>query len=153
MKILVIGYGNTLRSDDGAGQLVAQLVNNQGWLNVEALWVHQLTPELAEELKEVELAIFVDAYLAGENSESSVLNYELIPDPQSPISNPLMGHTSDPRSLLALAHQVYGFSPTAWHILVPAINLDLGEDLSPVTERGISAALVQIERMITEAGE
>lgn len=149
MKILVIGYGNTLRSDDGAGQRVAEMVQGQGWENVRSLCVHQLTPELAEELKEVELVIFVDAYLAPENSECSSLTYELIQNPNSPSQNPQVGHTSDPRSLLALTYKLYGFSPSAWHILVPAVNLELGEQLSPVAEQGVRAALEQIEQIVT----
>ncbi len=43
-KVLVIGYGNTLRSDDGAGKRVAELVAEWQLLNVRSLLVHQLTP-------------------------------------------------------------------------------------------------------------
>ena len=40
--ILVIGYGNTLRSDDGVGPHIAQEVAAQGWPSVCSITVHQL---------------------------------------------------------------------------------------------------------------
>ncbi len=62
----MIGYGNTLRSDDGVGPRVAMAVASWGWPGLKAIAVHQLTPELAEPLAAAELAIFVDARLVGE---------------------------------------------------------------------------------------
>ena len=59
--ILVIGYGNTLRSDDGVGPRVAMAVASREWPGFNAIAVQQLTPELAEPLAAAELAIFVDA--------------------------------------------------------------------------------------------
>jgi len=61
-SVLVIGYGNPLRCDDGVGQQIAKAVATWGIPNVEAIAVHQLTPELAEKLVTVDLAIFVDVY-------------------------------------------------------------------------------------------
>ncbi len=61
-SILVMGYGNMLRSDDGVGQQVARAVAKWEIPNVDAIAVHQLTPELAERLTKTDIAIFVDAY-------------------------------------------------------------------------------------------
>jgi Ni,Fe-hydrogenase maturation factor len=58
---LVVGYGNDLRSDDGVGQRVAEVVATWEISNVRSLAMHQLTPELAAELADVDVAIFVDA--------------------------------------------------------------------------------------------
>ena len=47
---LVIGYGNTLRGDDGVGVLVADAL--EGWNQaVRTLSVQQLTPELAADIE------------------------------------------------------------------------------------------------------
>ena len=56
--ILVIGYGNELRRDDGLGPRVAASLAGPG---VRALAVRQLTPELAEEVATARLVVFVDA--------------------------------------------------------------------------------------------
>jgi hydrogenase maturation protease len=44
--LLVIGYGNELRSDDGVGPRVARAVAEWRLPGVEAIAVHQLTLEL-----------------------------------------------------------------------------------------------------------
>ena len=63
--ILIIGYGNSLRGDDGAGLLLAEGLE-EAWqarqVEVERLAVHQLTPELTLEIsrEEVTSVVFVD---------------------------------------------------------------------------------------------
>jgi len=58
---LLIGYGNTLRSDDGAGQKIANIVSEWNLPQWRSLSVHQLTPELALDIAQADLVIFVDA--------------------------------------------------------------------------------------------
>ena len=105
---------------------------------VAALAVHQLTPELAEPLAAARLAVFVDARLAAEGEATRVQPLE----PVGPRAT--LGHTSDPRSLLALARAAFGRRPRAWSITVPATNLSLGERLSPTAARGMDDALREI---------
>jgi len=61
---LIIGYGNTLRGDDGAGPRVAEVVAGWSLPNVRAISAAQLTPELAEALAGAEVVIFVDAQVS-----------------------------------------------------------------------------------------
>ena len=68
-NVLVIGYGNELRCDDGIGQRVVKELHLS---KVKSLAVHQLTPELAETLANADLAIFVDACLISESSQVQV---------------------------------------------------------------------------------
>lgn len=138
LKVLVIGYGNTLRSDDGAGKIVANEVAKRRWENVRSLCVHQLTPELAQEIACASTVIFVDASL----SDSETLQVKrLIPQPTA-IS---LGHLGEPRSLLALTQAIYGKIPPAYWILIPAVNFEFGEKLSPITEGAVMAALEEIK--------
>ncbi len=159
-EILIIGYGNTLRSDDGAGQRVAELVTEWNLPNVRSLSVHQLTPELAEPISQAELVIFVDAYPA--TSEQGLQVHQLCaphtsPSPPSPHtllereSQGLnIGHTGDPRSLLALSQLIYNNTPPAWWILVPAVNFEFGESFSPKTTENIQYSLAQIRQIIVK---
>ena len=60
-KILVIGYGNPLRGDDGFGSLAASYVKERQIPGVEVIVSHQLNPEHAALLPESSHAIFLDA--------------------------------------------------------------------------------------------
>jgi Ni,Fe-hydrogenase maturation factor len=65
-RVLVIGYGNTLRRDDGVGVRVAEAVAaDPRFAHVRVLAVHQLTPELALDIGSASLVIFVDADVRG----------------------------------------------------------------------------------------
>ena len=136
--MIVIGYGNTLRSDDGAGPRVAMAVASKELPGLTAVAVHQLTPELAEPLAAAELAIFVDARSAERDQAVEVRPLE----PED--SGRSTGHTSDPRMLLALTRAIYGRSPRSWLVTVPGVELSLGEGLSATAERGVEDALKRI---------
>jgi len=144
ISFLVIGYGNTLRSDDGVGQLVATEVARWELPLVYSLAVHQLAPELVEKIKIAERVIFVDAIPASE--EANVVQVH----PLEPVTtgNFLLGHTSDPQALLALSQAVYRYAPPAWLITIPTINFDLGETLSPIAEQGVVTALQKIRLLV-----
>lgn len=146
-QCLVIGYGNTLRSDDGAGQHIAETIATWNLDQVQVLSVHQLTPELAEPLATVHTAIFVDVYAANV-SDTAVQVIELLPSRSPTVAT--LGHTADPRSLLVLTQQLYSTAPLSWWVLVPAINFEFGEALSPVAQQGIEAALEQIKQLIDQ---
>lgn len=141
-RVLVIGYGNDLRSDDGIGPQVATIVATWNLPRVRSLPLHQLTPELAQLLATVDLAIFVDAYPASNGQQVQVC-------PVEPCRSDLVtSHTSDPRVLLTLAQVLYGHHPQAWLIAVPAANFELGHRLSSVAQRGIHQALEQINDLL-----
>jgi hydrogenase maturation protease len=143
--ILVIGYGNTLRADDGAGQRVALAISAWNLPGLSALAVHQLTPELAEPLSTADLAILVDARLAGGGA------VEVLPLEPSEFGG-MAGHVSDPRKLLALTRAIYGRHPRAWLVSVPAADFAMGEGLSATAERGLEEAIAWITALINAEG-
>ena len=59
--ILVIGYGNELRGDDGIGPRVAEAIAAAHHPGVRVVSCFQLVPELAADLAKARLAVFVDA--------------------------------------------------------------------------------------------
>jgi len=145
-RALVIGYGNPLRNDDGAGHHVATAVADWNMSDVEVLAVQQLTPELVEPLAKARLAIFVDACAAGPGDKLKVTPLE----PAESVA--VFGHTGNPQELLALTEAVYGHHPPAWSVLIPGRNFATGEDLSSLASNGIKetlnliAALLRAER-------
>lgn len=151
-SVIAIGYGNTLRSDDGAGQKVVEIVDLWKLPQVRSLCVHQLTPELAAPIAEVELAIFVDVYPAIEQTEieadRSLRVIQIYPFSDREKVPEINTHQADPQTLLQLANLAYGHAPIAWWILIPALNFEFGEEFSLLTQLGIDQALHQIKQII-----
>ena len=137
---LVIGYGNTLRSDDGVGAKVAAAVAELNLPGVTALVRHQLTPELAEPVSEARAVVFVDAAVDAA-IEVQVRQLEPAEGAQ------LMTHAADPRTLLALARQLFGRCPPAWWLNIPVENLEFGEELSALARQGYETALEKIRAL------
>ena len=139
MKLL-IGYGNTLRSDDGVGQKVATIVEQWDLHGVRSLFLHQLTPELVTDIVEAELVIFVDAAIQQEVEVRKLL-------PRTEASDNL-GHSLNPETLLSLTQILYDHIPDAYWILIPGINFEFGEDFSLLTQEGMEKALEKIKILL-----
>jgi hydrogenase maturation protease len=133
--ILIIGYGNTLRGDDGVGQHLAREAAAQGWPGVRSIAVTQLTPELAAEIARAELVIFVDAVERA--GAQGVQAMEIL----AQTSSQAMTHHTTPQGLLAMAQALYGACPRAVLVSVPGVNFELSEGLSPVALQGAELAL------------
>lgn len=143
-RYLIIGYGNTLRSDDGAGYRVAETIDQWNLHSVQAMAVHQLTPELAASIAEAETVIFVDAVVVSSDASPEV-TVECLESDDNPA---FTGHVINPRSLLALSELLYQSSSQAYQILIPAFVMDLGETLSPSTQQYCQIALTKIKEFI-----
>jgi hydrogenase maturation protease len=139
---LVIGYGNPLRGDDAVGQRVAAAVEAQRWPHMQAMGVHQLTPELAEALATADRALFVDA---GPMNEDAAVDVSRIEPARS---LPSLGHVSDPSGLLALTEAVYGRCPIAWWFIVPVTSFEFGAELSSQAECGLASAVRRIAGLV-----
>jgi len=157
---LIIGYGNTLRRDDGVGLKVATEAEKLGFSGTRSLRCHQLTPELAATIAEVDRVIFVDAGIDSDPVQLQAIQPEEATGTQ-------MGHFCDARcslwepakpspegrcqrqSLLALSQILYHYAPQAWLINIPAVDFDFGEQFSPLAENGITQALKIIEKLLS----
>lgn len=140
-RLLVIGYGNTLRRDDGVGPKVADAVAAVALPDVQTLACPQLTPELAEPISQAHLVIFVDAAM---DSPREVRFRKLTPAGSSQI----MAHAADPSTMLALARDVFGRAPEAWWLTIPVEELGFGEELSALAETGLETALSRIQALV-----
>ena len=145
--VLVVGFGNPLRSDDGFGwhasRLLAEALAGQ---DVEVITCHQLTPELAERLSHCVLAVFLDADCEGAPGEIHAC--ELLPEALPPQA---FTHTCTPPGLLASAEQLYGRRPQAFAITVSAQTFEFGETLSPVVAAALPKAVEQVSRLVVVA--
>jgi hydrogenase maturation protease len=138
VSTLIIGYGNTLRGDDGVGARVAEAVAALQLPGVRTLVCPQLSPEHADPIAQVRRVIFVDAAVDAPRK------VQLRPLKPADTSQ-LMAHAADPRTLLALARDVFGRAPEAWLLTIPAETMDFGETLSPFARRGMEQAVREIQ--------
>jgi hydrogenase maturation protease len=141
--LLVIGYGNTLRGDDGAGPAVAEAVSLLGLEGVRTVSCHQLAPELADPISRAARVVFVDADVSG------ITEARLTEVGPGSAAAPLMAHAASPQTLLSLARDLYGRCPPAWILAIPAENTELGEKFSERARRGIECAVGQIRDLAT----
>jgi hydrogenase maturation protease len=145
--VLVIGYGNPLRSDDGVGQQIAQAIADQQLLQVKAISVHQLTPELAEMLAMTDLAVFVDAYPATAEQRIQIRPLEMAD------SGMTSGHWCEPQALLTITQALYGHCPQAWWVMVAGENFEIGDRLSTTAKKGVAIAVEQIAHLINSSAQ
>lgn len=140
---LVIGYGNTLRGDDGLGPKVAEAIQAMNLPGVGVLTCQQLSPEDADPISNTAGVVFVDAAV-GVSSDIQLRKIE----PGNTLQ--LMAHAADPRTMLALARDVFGHCPEAWCLTIPAIKLDFSEEFSPKGEEGFQKALGLVQSLARE---
>jgi hydrogenase maturation protease len=124
--LLVIGYGNPLRSDDGVGQVVVERLKADGPIEgLELLACHQLLPEHAEPISQAEQVVFVDAAVGGPPGAITVREITAVPGDSAGLI-----HDFTPQALLAYAGLLYGRSPEAYLITVNGHSFDHGETLT-----------------------
>jgi len=143
--LLVIGYGNSLRRDDGVGVRVAEAIETLNLPGVRTLECQLLSPEYADPIARARRVIFVDAAV---DRIDGVYLRKLEPGDNSQ----LMAHAADPRTMLALARDVFGRTPEAWWLTIPAIHLGFGMDYSPEAEAGFHDAVAKIRHMAAGEG-
>lgn len=142
--VLVVGYGNDLRADDGAGRRVADAVEAKGLPGVTVRSQSQLTPELALEAAGRDLVVFVDADI-----EADELTHRAIEPGEG---GGVMTHHGNPASLLALVPTVGEPPRAAIVVSIPASNLGMGFELSPRTAAAVEEA-VELVVAIVEGRE
>jgi hydrogenase maturation protease len=141
-KLLVIGYGNTLRNDDAVGPLVVEEIERLHLPGVTTLVCPLLTPELAEPVSQADQVVFVDASI---EPARDVQLRELA----AAGSSRILAHSANPQTVLALARDLFGHAPQTWCLSIPVENLELGEELTALARAGMRSAVETIIRLVT----
>ncbi|WP_373498938.1 hydrogenase maturation protease [Desulfococcus sp.] len=152
--MLIIAWGNPLRSDDAAGLRLGELLEEL-WRErkrpVRRITVHQLTPELALEIArdDVSTVVFADARDASAEAGGpppEILVRPLLADPRTPV----LGHHLDPAAVMACARLLYHKASPAWIATVPGVDFGHGEGLSDVAEAALSRLPEALFRLTSE---
>ena len=135
-RLLLIGYGNPGRRNDGLGPAFAAEVERLGLAGVSVDSNYQLVVEDAEAVARHPLLVLADAAADGPEPFSfqrlePELHYEFTT------------HSLSPGSLLALAGEAFGRAPAGWLLGIRGYEFDeFGEGLSAKARRNLEAALV-----------
>ncbi len=123
IKILVYGFGNPGRQDDGLGIAFADLIEERNIPGVSFERNYQLNIEDALEIAPYDVVIFADASLgAGEPFELR----ELLPAEDIVFTT----HAMPAHSVLALCEDLYRRSPRAFMMAIRGYSWDAEEGLS-----------------------
>lgn len=146
MKLLVIGYGNRSRNDDGAGWVVIEQLRGLVLPGAELMATHQLEVDLIETVGRYDLVVFVDAAL----SEVAPRLTRVVVEPG--LRGHAVSHYLAPADVLAMARTLYGFAPRGVLFQIPAHDLNFGEQLSAPTETAVREAVRQIAELAMNPG-
>ncbi|MGB7084995.1 MAG: hydrogenase maturation protease [Phormidesmis sp.] len=147
-RFLIIGYGNELRGDDAVGPRVADIVANWHLPSVKSISVHQLTPELVNDISATDYVIFVDACSGTSCARTVQLDPIVVGDHSSRTLAANDTHSCNPLALLHLTEQLCSHTPQAWFLQVPIESFGFGKDLSSTTKRGCDQAVRTIEQFL-----
>ena len=142
-RLLIIGYGNPLRGDDGIGWRVTDQLAALVGDAAKVLTVHQLTPELAEPISKADLVIFIDASYTGR--PGSWTCETIRPGPES---SDAFTHYFMPAKLLNYADAIFGANPKALLISVAGTAFGCGDELSPRTAAIVPEIVATVLRMV-----
>ncbi len=142
-KILIVGYGNPMRGDDGAGRAVLERLESNPVFKKGCRLdsCHQLLPEHSEMVAGRSLVIFVDASRADAPGEVLFQELSGCAEDGEGSFNP---HAAGPEDVLAAARRLYGARPSAWLCRVGGCCFGFSESLSPEAERAVDEAVSKI---------
>jgi len=141
--VLVIAYGNPLRSDDGVAWQAAEEIRTTFASRIEVVCRHQLTPELAENASRADMVIFVDATAQG-NAGEVVCRSVTAQSREARFS-----HHLTPSQVLALCDRWYGVSPPAFVISISGECFDHGDGLSIAARNGLRQSVRVVSDLIS----
>lgn len=142
-RILVYGYGNPGRQDDGLGPALVERLEHERIPGVATDSNYQLQVEDAVAVAETGLVIFVDAAATGEEPFTFT---EL--EPANEIS--FTTHSVSPASVLALCHEMYGTAARAFVLAIRGYRWEFVEALSTAAEENLDQAYRFLKGKIVE---
>ncbi|MGB6131790.1 MAG: hydrogenase maturation protease [Acidobacteriaceae bacterium] len=150
---VLLACGNSLRQDDGVGLRIAEAAEQlfpASRLRIVA--AQQFTPEMAVQLAEAKLAIFVDACLTD---EPGAIRISRVAAQQSARGSGAAEagleetHRLDPPALLALAKALCGRTPAqAFAITIGVESLGYGEQMTGPLRQAVPRALRLVESLL-----
>lgn len=141
-RVLVIGYGNPARGDDGLGPALAERIERLALPEVSVDADYQLSVDHAALAAEHDVVVFADATTQGD-----------APFTFTPVTattdRSFSTHAATPGQVVHLATTCFGAAPRAWLLAIRARRLgDFDETLSAEARADLEAAVTHVTGFI-----
>ena len=157
LTILILGFGNPDRQDDGvAWHVLRDLMVSYGLPRPETLDIDdflsdknihfqfqlQLLPEIADDLDKYDRAVFIDAHTGAVPLNVNLT--EVKPEFQN---SPLTHHLTA-NSLLAITHKIHNTHPTSILVSIRGYEFAFSQELSLQTQELVGIAVTTIQNWV-----
>jgi len=143
-RVLLIGYGNPGRLDDGLGPALAACIEGLSIPGVSVESDYQLTVEHAHDISNYDIAIFADADTSGR--EPFYFN-RLAPS----VTSGLGSHEVSPGEVVSLALTLFGAKTQSYILGIRGYEFNgFGERLSCLASRNLESAVDFVSNLVKE---
>ncbi len=134
-SVLVIGFGNPGRRDDGLGPALVAALEKSAIPRVTFDSDYQLTVENAASAAEHDVVIFVDASVSGDGPFTFK---RLVPKTEVSFSS----HSVSPETVLGLSHKLFGAKTEGYILAIRGYEFeDMQESLTEAARANLDSAL------------
>ena len=147
--VLLLGYGNPSRGDDGLGPALLEMIEEQRALErapdiFDALTDYQLQIEHVLDMQKRQLVVFIDASL----SATAPFDYSRLEPCRD---NSYTSHAMSPSALLAVYEQVCDDPlPDAYLLGIPAYQFDLGTSITAQAREHLGEARDFVQELLLQ---
>jgi hydrogenase maturation protease len=148
-KLLIYGYGNPGRQDDGIGARFVEMVDD--WIEEDKLTDiytdcnYQLNIEDSAVVADYETVIFVDASVVEE-----VEDYKLETIQPNDATIEFTMHAVSTSYVIDLCRKLYGKTPQAYVLHMKAYEFDFIEELTPKAAENMEAGFQFIKKFVSD---
>ena len=134
-KILLLGFGNPARADDGLGPALAEKIESKNLSLVTVEADYQLTIEDSAQAAEHDIVIFADASADG----AEPFSFEPV---EAKYSDGFSTHSVEPAHIMALAENLFGSKAKGFILGIRGYEFDrFGEGLTDKAKANLKKAV------------
>jgi len=136
-RILIYGYGNPGRQDDGLGVLLSEEIQewarNENLSSVETDQNYQLNIEDADKISQFDIVVFVDASVNDIDSFKMEL---VVPDMKSEFSM----HSVSPSFVTGLCQEVFNKKPLVYQLEIKGYKWEFMQEMTSDARKNLLSA-------------
>jgi hydrogenase maturation protease len=140
-RVLVLGYGNPGRQDDGLGPAAAEAVQRLGVPRVTVEIDYMLNIEDAAEAAQHDCVLFLDA---AETGPEPFDVREIRPAEEVAFTS----HIVKPEVITAICKKHFGRVPRAWLIAIRGYEFELQEGLTDAARANLDSAIAYLRSLL-----
>ncbi len=139
---LVLGIGNTLRSDDGVAAYICTRLQEEALPGVTIQTTQQLQTEFLEEFQQYDRVVIVDASVTANE-----VKLERVDAGGAAVAST---HHMSLSLMAAMAQQLYGKPLQLYACSIPVLHFRMGDTLSSVAEEQATKAIALLRNWLQQ---